>query len=97
MANRSNGYFAPAKIQDFGIVLQIDGEAGYEQIVVQESNRRFALGKAFAGRKGKIVFCKTAEEMTYDERGQWDMSLPEDAVHAARLRRPTDYSVLDMY
>lgn len=97
MANRSNGYFAPAKIVEFGIVLQLDGEAGYEQIVVRESNRRFALGKAFAGRKGKIVFCKTAEEMTYDERGQWDMSLPEDAVHAARLRGTTDLSVLDMY
>lgn len=83
--NRTNGYHAPEKWIDHAIVLQ-HADGSFEQTVKQAPARRFAVAMACKGaaRGVKIVFCKTADQMTRDERGQWDMLTHEDRIADAR-------------
>lgn len=111
--NRSNGAYAPTKYYDFCIVLRLSGGASY-QTVIRAHSSKFALGRAFsevaamakmdgpqyaAAEKNAIAFCKSADEMTRDERIQWDVAT--DADHRS-LRREQEadrlpMSMLDLY
>lgn len=99
--NRSSGAYEKTIWHDFGIYLKLD-DGGYYQTVKRAPTRRMALGMAFrdTAGKGKVAFCKRADEMTADERGQWDLQTSEDLIGEAELaayRRAQFNHFADLY
>jgi hypothetical protein len=83
-------------------------------MVISETSAKRALGKAFGDlRQGAkewpelapaeekaVVFCKTADQMSFDERGYWGMSSAADERIMAREQRERSaqsFNQLDMY
>ena len=101
MANRSNGAFAREIWKQFAIVIKVPGE-GYLETVKTAPTRRLALGMAFKGLPSgcKVVMCKTADELTRDERGRYDMRNSADRLEDARdnARRSIEFhQTADLY
>lgn len=99
--NRSSGAYTKTVWHKFAIVLRAD--EGFSMETVQTApNKRMALGMAFRalGQNGKVLMCKTADEMTLDERGRYDMLTADDLVHEAReneYRRAKFNQYADLY
>ena len=106
MANRTSGAYTRTIYKDFGIIIRVtnnpEGENGCYQFVKNAHNSRFALGMAFGELKDvegdkKIEFVKSADQMSYDERGQWDMMTGADKARQQREVNRTPMSDLDLY
>ena len=96
--NRSTGAFVRPTFHNFCIAIRREC-GGVEQIVINETLRRIALGKAFAGMGGKLIYCKMADDMTPGERGQWGVETLADELKRIRemQARSMPMSQLDMH
>lgn len=75
---------------------------GHEQIVIRETSRRIACGKAMKGAPEgcRIASVKTPDEMTYDDRWSWGVQTAEDESRwnrECRERREYSNHYADMY
>jgi len=68
--------------KEYAVVISLKEGGCYSTTAV--GSMRGAIAEAFAnvrksGLEGhKVIFCKTADQMTDDEREQWDMMVPAD-------------------
>jgi len=91
--NRTTGAYTHQPVKTFGIIISL-AEGGSIQTTAEAHTARLALGRTFGElrREGfepradkAVLFCKSADQMTEDERFQWDMA--SDADHARAQRR----------
>lgn len=91
--NRSSGAFTRVIWSDFAVVIKTT--EGYFESVETAPSRRTAIGMAFRkSGNGKVMMCKSQDEMTRDERGRYDMETCADRVCDARenARRSMEFS-----
>lgn len=99
MANRSTGAYTREIWVEHAIVIRMPAhtfegvqiaEGSHLETVKRAPSRRMAIGMTLKGIPAdirsacKVVMCKTAEDMTLDERGRYDMLSAEDRIAEAR-------------
>lgn len=105
--NRSTGAYTRLTFKQHCIVLRL-ATGGCYQTVVEETSSKRALGRAFGNLRqdnlapaavGAVVFCKTPDRMTEDERWQWGVQTSADEARWLQKQQETRLpaSELDLY
>jgi len=81
--NRSSGAYTREIWRAFAIIIKLD-DGSYLETVKTAPSRKMALGMAFDRQSGTVMMCKTADQLTADERGRYDMQTAADKIADAR-------------